>query len=83
LIELFTTRKSLFTNKLLNHLLTEFSLNNLVAEITASNKNIQPQYLSRKKIKIENLLAETSANILKDGISCTFTCENFRQEFKK
>jgi hypothetical protein len=66
LIELFTTRKSLFSNRLLNYLLAEFSLNNLVAEITASNKNILPQYLSRKKIKNENLLAEISTNILKD-----------------
>jgi hypothetical protein len=51
LIELFTTRKSLFSIRLLNYLLAEFSLNNLVAEITASNKNILPQYLSRKKNK--------------------------------
>jgi hypothetical protein len=83
LIELFTTRKSLFSNRLLNYLLAEFSLNNLVAEINASNKNILPQYLSRKKIKNENLLAEISANILKDGIFCTLTHKNFRQEFKK
>jgi hypothetical protein len=32
----FTTRKPLFPNRFLNHFLAEFSLNNLLMEITAT-----------------------------------------------